>query len=155
MNVDPGLMTAVVAPVVTAVVTGAGWWASRRKMRAEIDKLNADAAKQRAEAAAISTTAAAAAMQAVQDSYREIISDLRAQIDACAEEATSARAAARDASKRAAESEHNAWRAEQQVILMARFLHELRPLIAQHVPGAETLLERIDKLASAHGGNSV
>lgn len=65
---------------------------------------------------------------------------------AAKQEATSARDAARDARRMAQEAENNAWLADMRARAMERFLIELRPLIASHVPGAEMILARLDKL---------
>lgn len=122
MNLDPAVWVAVagITGLATAVIAH---WAGRRQRQVDVAK-------------------------AVQDAYQELIADLRAQVAAAHQEATTARTAAREAKEEAAKAEHQAWRAGQQVAAMARFLTELRPLIAAHVPGADELLDRIDKLTA-------
>lgn len=92
---------------------------------------------------------AARAANAVQDTYQELIADLRAQAQISREEAMSAKQSAREAQQQADISAHEAWKAGQQLVVMFRFLAELRPLIAAHIPAAEPFLERLDDLTAA------
>lgn len=139
---------ALFTAVVTVVVTAGGWIVERRKRKAEADKLAAEAASVQRVAESTVMDAVARAVAAIQDQYQELIADLVARSNAISQEAVTARMAARAAQEAAAESETQAWRAEQHARAMARFLHELRPVIAAHVPEAEAapLLERMDRL---------
>lgn len=159
-----GVIVAAGAGVLTTVIATIGGLVTTRKHKTDVAKAQADAVKATAEAAKAQAEAAklkveadqvnrdtvTRAHQAIQDAYQDLITDLRSQVAASAQEASSARAAARESASKAAESEANAWRAEQQVLAMARFLVELRPVIAQYVPGADAILERIDKFSIIH-----
>ena len=126
MNLDPAVWVALIG-----LAGGiAAHWIGRRKRAADAQDVAARAAR------------------VVQDTYQEVIDDLRATARAAREEALSAKASAREAQSQADEAAHEAWKAEQQVAAMARFLTELRPLIATHVPGAEPFLERLDRLTA-------
>lgn len=124
---DPAIWVAAIGSV-----TAAGtWFVGRRQRRADEQSITATA------------------IAAVQDTYQALINDLTAQVVAARQEATSARDAARDARRMASDAENNSWLADMRARAMERFLVELRPLIATHVPGADTILERLDKLATA------
>lgn len=127
---DPVLVTAGVSLVTAALA----YWGGRRQRAADAD----------------STVVAAveAATGSVQKTYQTIIADLDSRVVAAHAEATAARSAAREAQQAAAEAESQAWRADMRARAMERFLTELRPLIAAHVPGAEAILAQIDKLAT-------
>lgn len=131
MSLDPTIWVAVIALTGTLV----GHWVGRRQRAADAQGLAAKAAA------------------VVQDTYQELISDLEAQVQAAHRDVASARAAARDAQRAADLAEHQAWKAQQEAQKMARFLTELRPLIAQYVPGAEPILERIDRLTAVAGAS--
>lgn len=126
-------------PTIWVAIIGAGtaagtWFVGRRQRKADEQSITA------------------AAIAAVQDTYQELISDLTAQVVAARQEATSARDAARDARRLAEEAENSSWLADMRARAMERFLVELRPLIAMHVPGADSILERLDKLTTEGGG---
>jgi len=84
----------------------------------------------------------------VQDTYQELLADAKAQATAAREEASEARASARTAVAAAAAAEADAFHAHMWARAMARFLAEIRPLIAQHFPEPEPYLGRLDKLAT-------
>lgn len=145
-----GVWAALISSAVTALIAGGGWLVERRRRRAEISRLIA-------EAAALKKTAEAAYMDAVgritatiQDRYQELLADVTAQANLGTARAAQSEVAARTAQAAAVESETQAWLAQQHARQMARFLVELRPVIAAHVPEAEAapLLERMDRLTT-------
>lgn len=119
--------------IIGALSAAGSWFVGRRQRRADEQSITATA------------------IAAVQNTYQELISDLSAQVMAAKSEATAARDAARDARRLAEEAENSSWLADMRARAMERFLVELRPLIATHVPGAEAILERLDKLTAAGG----
>jgi len=125
-----------------------GWFVNQRKLKADVKAAEAEATRLRAEAESVVMSAVHKAIAAVQDTYQELLADANAQVAAVRQEAALAVAAARDARSHAQEAENQAWHADMRARAMERFLMELRPLIAAHVPGAEAILERLDKLTS-------
>jgi outer membrane murein-binding lipoprotein Lpp len=123
---EPTIWVAVIGSLTAA----GSWFVGRRQRKADEQSITATA------------------INAVQDTYQALINDLTAQVVAARQEATSARDAARDARRMAEDAENNSWLADMRARAMERFLVELRPLIAAHVPGADAILERLDKLTS-------
>lgn len=148
--------TALISTAGALMVAVIGWAVERNKRTAEISRLKAESAKLTEDAAAAKASADAAMMDAasrvaaaIQDRYQELLADVTAQANAATARAAQCEILAREAQQAAAESESQAWRAQQHARQMARFLVELRPVIAAHVPEAEAvgLLERIDRLS--------
>lgn len=151
MTLDPGIGIALIG----AVITAGGWLVNRKKLKAEVATANEAVERAKAETVRLRTdtdsvvlTAVSKVTAAMQDTYQEMLADVQAQVVAAKLEATSAMTSAREAKVAAQEAENNAWLAEMRARAMERFLMELRPLIAAHIPDAEAILERLDRLTS-------
>lgn len=141
-------MEAVLLAAVSLITGLAGLWFGRRQRAAEAATNEAQAQARKAEAESIEASSTRRAIEAVQSTYQELLADQAAQVAAAHSRASAAEAAARDAREQARQSSDAAWSASQAARQMQWFLTELRPLIAAHVPNAEPILERLDRLAT-------
>lgn len=131
MTVDAGVWIALIGALGGLV----GLWVNRNKLKAEVEKVKTDTDS-------VVLSAVSKATAAMQDTYQALLADVQAHANASA-------ASAKEARTHAQEAENSAWQADMRARAMERFLAELRPLIAAHVPDAEAILERLDKLAPA------
>lgn len=138
---DRTVVVAIIGGVCALAGTLGTAWLAHRKGKAQ-------RAAERDHMAASATATVTATMTAA---YGELIDDLRAQVTAAAGEARSSRDASREALRQAQAAEENAWRAEQAMRTMQRFLTELRPLIETYVPDSGAWLDRLDRLAGLAG----
>jgi hypothetical protein len=148
--VNAGVWVALISAAVTAIVAGGGWLVERRKRLAETARLAAETESVRRAADAAYMDAVGRVATLIQDRYQELLADITAQANTATARCAQAEISARTAQASAAESEAQAWQAQQHARQMARFLVELRPVIAAHVPEVEAapLLERMDRLTS-------
>lgn len=142
MSLDPTVWVGIIGGASTVAGTVIAWAAGRRRVAAEADRA-------RAQAEAVIMTAVTKATAAVQDAWEETHAHMEAQVRAARAEAASAREEARQSREASQAAEADAWSADMRARRMERLLAELRPLIAQYVPGAEPILDRIDLVTAA------